>query len=202
MSRIINYKKIMRVLFGKPSKAFTLVETMVAISILSLAITGPMLIAQKGIASAIYARDQITAFYLAQDAVEFVRNVRDSNRPASSAWLHQFIDSGCTAVGQKCQVDSRMLDFNTIGSGAIKTCASGTCPAMAYDSSNNLYGYDNGTGGLWSNSLFTRDITIAPVDTADLTTANEAEISVTITWRTNLFSNLRTFTVKEHIFNF
>src|SRR4051812_13810349 len=54
-----------------PRRAFTLVESMVAISILALAVTGPMIIAQKGIGSAIYAKDQITAFYLAQEAVEY-----------------------------------------------------------------------------------------------------------------------------------
>ena len=60
-------------------KGFTLVETLVAISILMIAIVGPMTIAQNGLSSSIYAREQFIAQFLAQDALEYVRNVRDNN---------------------------------------------------------------------------------------------------------------------------
>src|SRR4051812_29896076 len=98
-------------------KGFTLVEAMVAISILSLAVTGPLVIAQKGIGSAIYARDQVTASYLAQEGVEYVRNVRDTNRIAGSPWLTGL--SACleTGLGQRCAVDARFSSSTT--SGAI-----------------------------------------------------------------------------------
>ena len=56
---------------------FTLIESLVAITILVTAILGPMTIAATGISSAIYARDQETAFFLAQEGLEYVRNVRD-----------------------------------------------------------------------------------------------------------------------------
>ena len=53
---------------------FTLIESLVAISILLLSISAPLTIASKGLASSFFARDQITAFYLAQDAVEYIRD--------------------------------------------------------------------------------------------------------------------------------
>lgn len=84
------------------AKGFTLVEAMVAISILSLAVTGPMIIAQKGIGAAIYARDQITAFYLAQEAVEYIRNVRDTNRINNISWLTSLTPCLDTGSGQTC----------------------------------------------------------------------------------------------------
>ena len=54
-------------------------ETLIAVLVLSLAITGPLTIAQKGLQAALISKDQDTAFYLARDAVEYVRFVRDTN---------------------------------------------------------------------------------------------------------------------------
>ena len=59
-------------------KGFTLIETMVAITVLMTAIVGPMEIASKALFSSYYARDQITAYYLAQEGIEIVRAKRDS----------------------------------------------------------------------------------------------------------------------------
>lgn len=163
---------------------------MVAISILSLSITGPMVIAQKGIGSAIYARDQITAFYLAQEAVEYIRNVRDSNRINQVSWLSYL--PTCLSGGA-CQVDARYTDYTH--PAAITGCPAGVCPAMSFDSVQRVYGY--GSGGNWGKVPFTRTIQVTE-SVAD----REAIVSVTVAWNTNLFAPLRTFTVKEYIFNF
>lgn len=58
-------------------KGFTLVETLVAVAILTIVIVGPITIAQKGIQNAHFAGDQLTAVFLAQEAVEGVRELRD-----------------------------------------------------------------------------------------------------------------------------
>lgn len=176
-------------------RGFTLVEAMVAISILSLSITGPMIIAQKGIGSAIYARDQITAFYLAQEAVEYIRNVRDSNRINQIPWLSYL--SNCLAGGT-CQIDARYTDYTN--ASAISSCSSGTCPVLSLDTSRNLYG-DGQTcpsgGCVWKSTQFTRAVQVTE------TQANkEAVISVSVSWNTNLFAPTRTFTIKEYLYNF
>ena len=54
-------------------------ETLIAVFVLSLAITGPFMIAQKGLQAGLISKDQITAFYLAQDAIEYIRYARDTN---------------------------------------------------------------------------------------------------------------------------
>ena len=74
-SRISRYS-----LFTIPNstpRGFTLLETFVAITILMFAVVGPLTIVSKALNASYDSRDQITAFYLAQDAIEYIRNVRD-----------------------------------------------------------------------------------------------------------------------------
>ena len=58
---------------------FTLVETLVAIAILMIAIAGPLTVAEKGLSAAIYARDKLIGSYLAQDGMEAIKNIVDTN---------------------------------------------------------------------------------------------------------------------------
>lgn len=92
---------------GSSNRGFTIVETLVAIFILLLSITGPLAIAQSGLRAAFLSRDQVTAFYLAQDAMESIKNVRDDNLIAGiwnasdrGTWTkglaNCFSGSGCT----------------------------------------------------------------------------------------------------------
>jgi len=60
-------------------KGFTLLEALVAISILMVAVVAPITIAQKGLSSSIYSKNQMIASYLAQDAIEYIKNKRDQN---------------------------------------------------------------------------------------------------------------------------
>lgn len=72
------------------NKGFTLVETLVAISILVLALTGPLAIIAQSLKASNFSRDEITAAYLAQEPIEFIRNMRDQNTLRStnaSFWL-------------------------------------------------------------------------------------------------------------------
>ncbi len=60
-------------------KAFTIIETLVAITILMIAISGPLTSSFRALTASSAARDQMTANFLAQEAIELVRNVKDKN---------------------------------------------------------------------------------------------------------------------------
>lgn len=85
-------------------KGFTLVETLVAITILLLVIIGPITAAQKGVQQAYYANEQLSAVFLAQEAIEAVRERRDNqalaawNDPAGDLDTSAWSTAGCTGT--------------------------------------------------------------------------------------------------------
>ena len=76
-------------LMPNSTTGFTLVETLVAISILLLAVTAPLTIAYQGIASTSFVRDQIIATYLAQDAIEAIITQKRQNSLLENNWLEK-----------------------------------------------------------------------------------------------------------------
>jgi type II secretory pathway pseudopilin PulG len=64
--------------YVKSGAGFTLVETLVAITVLLVAIVGPMTIAAQGLQASFFAREETTAVYLAQEGIEAVERARDN----------------------------------------------------------------------------------------------------------------------------
>ena len=60
-------------------KGFTLIEALIAIFIFSLALVSLITITSRGITGVAQARDQAIAQFLAQEGIEMVRNIRDTN---------------------------------------------------------------------------------------------------------------------------
>ena len=66
------------ILLKQKNKAFTLVETLVAISIFTVSILGLISIFASGISNTGYAKKKMVASYLAQEGIEYARNMRDN----------------------------------------------------------------------------------------------------------------------------
>lgn len=98
-------------------RGFTIVETLVAITILMIAIAGPLSIASKGLTGAITSRDQMIATYLAQESVEVIKNIRDNNiANGDPHWLNSPSGglSACYHTGSNHQCDASAIDTPTI----------------------------------------------------------------------------------------
>lgn len=118
-------KKFLKKIKEKEREGFTIVETLVAITILMIAIVGPMTIAQRGLMASIYARDQVTASYLAQDAMEYMINFRDQNAGTSGifrTWLfgRDGQDDGVGGLAASCN-PARPCTVETYLTGAVIT---------------------------------------------------------------------------------
>jgi len=70
----------------KNSKGFTIMEVIVAIFILTIGVIGVYALITQTVSISTFSRDEMTAAYLAQEGVEIVRNIRDSNYINGQTW--------------------------------------------------------------------------------------------------------------------
>jgi prepilin-type N-terminal cleavage/methylation domain-containing protein len=169
-------------------KGFTLVETLVAISILLVAIVGPMTIAAKGLQSAFYAREQITAFWLGQEGVELVRELRDQSALEHENWLANIPPSCGNANG--CGLDARGV--------AVNNCTAGNNCRLNYDDGplaapghRGFYTHAAGTPSQYTRRIFVQESS----------NNKEAIVTVEVSWQSGLFGAAKTVTIQSRIFN-
>jgi prepilin-type N-terminal cleavage/methylation domain-containing protein len=171
-------------------RGFTLIETLVAVALLSVAIVAPMVLTARSLATSYYARDQITAFYLAQEAIEGIRAIRDAQvlliaqSPESTA-IDLF--GPIPMNDQPFIIDARQIDPEN----SIVECIS-VCPPLQTDpETHSLYGYDID----WIDTTFTRTVRASAVGSS----LDEIRISVTVSWRTGAFQ-VREFSISENLY--
>jgi type II secretory pathway pseudopilin PulG len=181
------------------SCGFTIIETLIGMVILLLSMSAPLLIAEKGLASAQVARQEINAFYLAQEAIEYLRNVRDTDALAKRNWLQGFNNcrgaEGCGVDPTAPQAGQRILRCGP---------ANDDCAVWQYTAEHNpaactqsplcgLFGHRTSSG--WTKTSFTRTALIAEV-----TDGVEARVQVTVSWNGGALGS-RTVTLSENLMN-
>ena len=156
-------------------KGFTLIETLIAITILMISVAAPLSLASKGLQAANLAKNQIVAYYLAQDAYEWVKNKTDMNKikniPYGGGGQNGMIDGldDCSSdTNSKCII-------NTLESPDI-TSAVDRYTGQKLKVDNGVYSY----GASGQDSIFKRYIHVERVDRGDASKLDEALIQVTV----------------------
>lgn len=169
----------MKIFDTQKNNGFTIIETLVAVAILMISIAGPLTIAHKGLLTAIQTKDQVTASYLAQDAMEYVKNLRDNNKMAipPRPWLTGI--RTCDSKDNRCSVD-------TLNGSIGNSC--GDCKLRKDDT----IGYQHSSG---ANTQFSRYFYITP----NLTNPAEATLVVEVEWKSGTINNLVSY--KSEIFD-
>lgn len=161
---------------------FTLIETLVALAVLTMIVIGPLTLATKSISAALVSQNQITAFYLGQEAIEYVLNIRDNNFLQSLDWLEGL--NQCFGANG-CYVDIPNTIINPCGTN---------CPKIKYDGTGNFY-YNYQTG---QDTIFIRKVRIKKIDIGGI--EDEARIEVSVSW-SERFGGQKSFTLQKEIFN-
>ena len=149
----------------KNKQGFTLIETFVAILILIFAVIGPLGLLSRAISDGNYAKNQITAHFLAQETAEYVIYQRNQNVLAGSSvdWL-----GGLNAcVGQTCKID---VD------GAIGPCDIDNDGCLLYiDNTGGFKKYTHTASS--ESSIFQRQVEIERIGDDE-----SARVLVTVKW--------------------
>ncbi len=172
----------------KPVHAFTLLETLVAVTILIVSISGPLTTAQQSLQSAIFSRDQITASYLAQEGIEYMRARRDENFMQNPVvpWTTGLSSGAQDCINKYCNVDFSNLTHTNAD------CSSGTAECTKlYISPNGVYGI---TASGNTQTRFQRSVKLV----SDPLQPDQYSIFVKMTWQSGRYT--RTMELEDRIF--
>lgn len=136
----------------KKNSGFTLVETLVAISIFTMSILALLSILSQGISNTNYAKRKIIASYLAQEGIEYMRNMRDTfvlydGTSSQNGWTNfnnKLVNVSCPTNG--CYFDDQNLDYNSHSQQMVSVATlfdcNASCPTLLYDANTGSYNYN------------------------------------------------------------
>ena len=124
-------------------KGFTLLEVFIATAVLAIGIGGAFMLVNQSVSFAPNTTAQLTATYLAQEGVELVRNIRDTNflkihKGQGGEWTDGLL--GCSSGCEADYNDSALVSFT---SQNLKL-------------NGGFYNYDSG-----DTTVFVRKITVS-----------------------------------------
>lgn len=151
---------------------FTLVETMVALLLVTVAMGPVFILVTSAVNIASRIEHNLIATNLAQEGIETIRNIRDTN------WLNE------TVFDNNLPVGIWRVEWNTIGGGLM---AVGPNPVLKKN--NGLYNYSTG-----ADTVFRRTVTISKPNGGELMLIS----SVAWTERGNIS---RTVSAESHLFD-
>ena len=184
---------------NKKSYGFTLIETLMAVSVFSLAVVGLMSVLASGVSDTNYSKKKMIAAYLAQEGIEYVRNIRDTytlySPTGPEGW--SAFDDKMTGPGARCDLaEGCYLDDRDINYGNqaqpmtgiyVIPCGS-TCAQLLQDSATGKYNYATGV-----ESGYIRKIQVS------FPSGNEMKIFSTVSWTQG--SGAYQLTFSESLFN-
>lgn len=113
------------------NSGFTLVEALTAIFVLTFVVVGLMTVVSDSLFATKYARDEITANFLLQETIDFVRNDRDTSvflntsSDINTAWdsfYAKYEAVGCNNTSTGCTLNANVSSGSNIFSCTVDAC--------------------------------------------------------------------------------
>jgi prepilin-type N-terminal cleavage/methylation domain-containing protein len=171
----------MRNTFNKRFESgMTLVEALVALAILGVALTPAVILASSSLKTAAVIKNNVIASFLAQEGVEVVRALRDSN------WFNgQPFDTGLTGCPPPTGCRVEWMTTKTYPPSLLPIAGE---PVLNVEAGRGLYQYGAGVP-----SIFHRRITIESRPPSELIITSE------VTWAEG--SQAKNVLVEDHLFD-
>lgn len=160
------------------TEGFSLVETIMAVSIIALAMVSPMTAAQRALVSAEYSRDQMKAYYLAEEGLEYIHYTRDVNAVKGNSWLSSL--NNCIVKGNSksgCSVDPHVSSPQDTTSCSDPDNTPTVCK-LDFNKSTGIYSHQ--TGGDFLATPFRRWAKIYD----NVSNPSEKKVVVSVEWQT------------------
>jgi prepilin-type N-terminal cleavage/methylation domain-containing protein len=190
--------------YSSKKSGFSLVETLVAITILLIVIIGPMTISSSAAKSTSFASEQVTAFFLAQEGAELMEKARNDlllehfSGANSDPWA-DFTRTVNPGPYRQCYTTNGCnLSISATANGALSSPAS----CSGQDSCKVHLDQENGSlrskftpGTTGTPTIYSRNIRLQQVS------ANEVSVTSIVTWRSGFSRESQEVRVQTSLFN-
>jgi type II secretory pathway pseudopilin PulG len=163
----------------KSKRGFTLIEALIAISILIIGIVSSFILVTRALYNTNIIQDRLTASFLAQEGLELVRQIRDSN------YLNK-INGGSINWDNNLAPGTYRISFEN----GLEKIQSPNEAQLYFHDDSGLFNYISSDGKLTS---FSRKINIEQIS------SDELKITTIINWQTK--GSEYTIQVEDHLFN-
>jgi prepilin-type N-terminal cleavage/methylation domain-containing protein len=171
----------MKNIFHQKNKAgYSLVEVLVAITVLLIALVGPLTIAYSGLKRSVQSKDNTTAVFLAQEGIEAIVKLREDAALGADSYddLSQVWDNVFDTLHSRCADSSGcgvvVNDDGSIAVGNVYACSGGNCLIKYSDTARVPYKQGGSVAGV--DTAFTRVLRVNVVNNS------HAEVSSTVSW--------------------
>lgn len=181
--------------FHYNKRAFTLIETLIALLIFATAITSMIAITSHGITNMTSVKNKYIANYLAEEGLELVRYVRDDLYVKGQSFLPNFTDT-ISSCANGCNADPILLFQNQ---GRLSDVFIKCNPLENCRVRTDADGYYRGNLSSTDLTTFTRVITVDTDGVASDQVEHELHVKSVVTWQEGLITHL--VSSEEHLFD-
>ena len=195
----------MRILKKAPIQGMSLIETIVAVTILAAAIVGPMTLAAQSLKASRYARSELIATHLAEEGVEVIHNIRDNNitNYPTGSWLTNIFSSTTGACNAGCAIDVTQGDTALVWAPSAIISCSPDCSVLGqvyYNPNTGLYKQSvTLPSSPWITTQFSRVVTLKGIDDP-VNPLRQARITVVVSYA-GYGNTQRNITIVDDLYN-